>query len=81
MTIMPCSEHLRNHLLARLVISKLDRSASFVVAVAECLHMLVLGSKELRELALPPLRMARRGRITDIADYGIAGLRFCLDGL
>ncbi len=38
-------KHLGNHLLAHLVIGKLDRPTVFVVAVAERLHMLVPGTE------------------------------------
>src|SRR5213596_2468358 len=41
-------KYLGNHLLARLVIGKLDRPAVFVVAVAKRLHMLVPSTEELR---------------------------------
>src|SRR5438046_2468957 len=57
-----------NHLLARVVIGEGDRSAALVVAVAKDLHMLVPGPQELRDLALAPLGMVRRGRVPNIAD-------------
>src|SRR5437773_8437027 len=45
-----CSEYLCYNLLTRVVSGEGDRSAAFVVAIAERLHMLIPSTEPLREL-------------------------------